>query len=1067
MKSALCRHYLLPFQLFALATFSLVGAAAASGVTVVPTAQVQYESKATIVLPFPSALNQYKQYLKFRYRGSSAYTCGGNSKFIGREVVVTTEGIATNRDKQPDPDYSTNGKVRLPIRLCPGAAQGATITVEWDFTNPSSVYPFDSSAENCRSTDFCTTTVTVDNGPLISIEANTSSVAESENAAFTLTADPAPKSPITVDVAVSESGSFTASGQTGTKQVTIGTDGTATLTVVVDDDQVDEPSGTIKATVQSGTGYTPSGTDGSASVTVSDNDTAGVTVSKSILNLSEGGLADGYTLVLASRPTADVTVTVTSGDAAKVRVNGPGGSPGPGATFTFTPTNWDQTQTVTVTPLDDNDAEDESITITHAVSNTGGYGGLTVPDVAVTVSDDDTLPPPPDTPAVSFAATSSNPSESVGTHNVTVNLDRAAPSGGLQLSYTVTGTATAGSGNDFTIQNSGSLSVGAGNTTADIPVAINDDTTDDDDETVILTLTAGTGYTPGSINVHTITIADNDGVGAFSVLDASAEESSGIMTFTVRLSKATVGNVKARVRATTREGSAKAGEDYIHKSELLVFNAGQTKRQVSITLINDSHNENPETFELVLSEATGATIDDGVAVGTINNVDYIPQTELAHFGRTVAEQVLEGVQDRIGASRLPGFTGVIAGQELAGGAASSSAVPIDDALSDSSFALAGEDNGGGNLVFWGRGGRSSFGGAIGSLTVDGNVNSFILGADQENNEWLLGLALMRSKGSVSFENSESDDDFRAGMSTYRLNAVVPYAAWQRAERTSIWGALGRGSGDLVMEAGSTFETDIDWTMAAVGLRSDLWEPEGAGSGLVTLVSDALWVKTSSGEVEGLAAADSEVTRLRLGLEVGWDVDLEKYGRAYPMLRAGLRHDGGDAGEGFGVEIGGGVSWVDSREALRFGFRTRAVLDHGSNGITKNKGFSAAIAYDPNPTSERGLSASLRQDAGIGAPEGMNALLAPVGYDSAFAQDGSNNWTAEAAYGLPALDGRFTGSPHVGFGSSELGQKLRVGWRLTPESSSAPDLTFDANTSLVRGNDRSMEQAAEVEVVIRW
>ena len=123
-----------------------------------------------------------------------------------------------------------------------------------------------------------------------------------------------------------------------------------------------------------------------------------------------------------------------------------------------------------------------------------------------TIQNDDTT----SQPTASFASASTNVAEDAGMHNVTVSLSSAAPSGGLSLTYSVTGTATAGNGNDFTIQNSGTLTVAAGATSATIPVAINDDSSVESAETVILTLNSGTGYTPGSPAAHTLTITDND-----------------------------------------------------------------------------------------------------------------------------------------------------------------------------------------------------------------------------------------------------------------------------------------------------------------------------------------------------------------------------------------------------------------------------------------------------------------------------------------------------------------------------------------------------------------------------
>ena len=99
-----------------------------------------------------------------------------------------------------------------------------------------------------------------------------SAIAEGGTARFTLTATPAPQSPLTVEVKVEDSGAFASSDQLGMKTVTIDTTGTATLDVATDDDSTDEPDGVLMTTVQAGTGHAPSSAAASASVAVSDDD---------------------------------------------------------------------------------------------------------------------------------------------------------------------------------------------------------------------------------------------------------------------------------------------------------------------------------------------------------------------------------------------------------------------------------------------------------------------------------------------------------------------------------------------------------------------------------------------------------------------------------------------------------------------------------------------------------------------------------------------------------------------------------------------------------------------------
>ena len=110
----------------------------------------------------------------------------------------------------------------------------------------------------------------------------------------------------------------------------------------------------------------------------------GVTVSKTALTVTEQDpTGDGYTVVLDTEPTANVTVTVAGHSGTDV-------TPNP-ATLTFTASNWDAAQTVTVTAGDDADTTDDSVALTHsAASADNDYGGIDIDEVAVTVNDNDT-----------------------------------------------------------------------------------------------------------------------------------------------------------------------------------------------------------------------------------------------------------------------------------------------------------------------------------------------------------------------------------------------------------------------------------------------------------------------------------------------------------------------------------------------------------------------------------------------------------------------------------------------------------------------------------------------------
>ena len=108
-----------------------------------------------------------------------------------------------------------------------------------------------------------------DPDPEISISGG-AGVTEGDDAVFTLTADPAPQSDLTVNVSVSQSGDFGVS--TGSRTVTIPTGGSAPLAVSTVDDDADEPDGSVTATLNTGSGYTVSTSANAATVAVADDD---------------------------------------------------------------------------------------------------------------------------------------------------------------------------------------------------------------------------------------------------------------------------------------------------------------------------------------------------------------------------------------------------------------------------------------------------------------------------------------------------------------------------------------------------------------------------------------------------------------------------------------------------------------------------------------------------------------------------------------------------------------------------------------------------------------------------
>ncbi|MDI1287876.1 MAG: Calx-beta domain-containing protein [Reyranella sp.] len=110
-----------------------------------------------------------------------------------------------------------------------------------------------------------------------------------------------------------------------------------------------------------------------------------------------------------------------------------------------------------------------------------------------------------------------------------------------------------------------------------------------------------------------------------SIDDAAISEgNSGTaqLTFTVKLSQAATGPVT--VQYSTADGTAASGADYTARTGTLTFAAGETSKTITIPVLGDTAVEANEAFTVALSGASGATIADGSATGTIANDDVAP-----------------------------------------------------------------------------------------------------------------------------------------------------------------------------------------------------------------------------------------------------------------------------------------------------------------------------------------------------------------------------------------------------------------------------------------------------------
>ena len=109
---------------------------------------------------------------------------------------------------------------------------------------------------------------------------------------------------------------------------------------------------------------------------------------------------------------------------------------------------------------------------------------------------------------------------------------------------------------------------------------------------------------------------------SISVDDITMNEGNGgtsSMEFTVKLSQALT--QEASVRVTTKEGFAKAVEDFQALDQVLIFKAGETAKKATVVIVADDLKEGIDEFQVNLSDAVNCTIFDGIGLGVINNDD--------------------------------------------------------------------------------------------------------------------------------------------------------------------------------------------------------------------------------------------------------------------------------------------------------------------------------------------------------------------------------------------------------------------------------------------------------------
>ncbi len=216
--------------------------------------------------------------------------------------------------------------------------------------------------------------------------------------------------------------------------------------------------------------------------------------------------------------------------------------------------------------------------------------------------------------------------------NVSDGAFRFTRTGDLTASLTAKYTAggTAGAGIDYTAlytASYGTVTFAASSSTADVTVAVLDDSTTEYDEAIVATLESDTGYAIGEASQATVVIGDDETPLVRLQTDANALEgvSDGRIWFT------RLGDLRAELPVTIEvSGTAAEGTDFTALGTTVTFAAGNAYAVLDVEALTDSAYDPDETVVVTIQAGTGyqydivyattLTIEDAIPLVTVEKI---------------------------------------------------------------------------------------------------------------------------------------------------------------------------------------------------------------------------------------------------------------------------------------------------------------------------------------------------------------------------------------------------------------------------------------------------------------
>jgi Ca2+-binding RTX toxin-like protein len=207
---------------------------------------------------------------------------------------------------------------------------------------------------------------------------------------------------------------------------------------------------------------------------------------------------------------------------------------------------------------------------------------------------------------------------------------RPVPTGAITINFSVTGDAALTT--DYTQSGAATFDGSTGTVTmadgvgmATVTITpVNDTATPlvELDETVILTVTAGTGYSVGSPNTATGTITDDEtatvALNTGAAVDGAETDTPTAGQFTV--TQSTASSTDTTVNFTIG-GTATSGSDFASPGTSVVIPAGMTSATIDVAVLNDAIVEQTETVTITLGSVGPGDANISVGSPSTDSID--------------------------------------------------------------------------------------------------------------------------------------------------------------------------------------------------------------------------------------------------------------------------------------------------------------------------------------------------------------------------------------------------------------------------------------------------------------